>query len=218
MSPELSRQLSEILSKYYCKMRTVCHYKAKSIGMAPYAEDFLHNALLLFMRMPDDRIQSVFFDEFRGEKHFYNLILSMVRRETIDRVRARRSLFNLDDQYEALPLSEDDPIRWAELSEEDYARFREVSCNLRSDDFLIPLPNGMYVRPTQGWVSGWIHSYSIKNRRYTYWLYSAFVGSRSKGEHPRRLKTSSSRHEAYMALMEYSTKITESEYESRMIF
>lgn len=66
------------------------------------------------------------------------------------------------------------------------------------------LPNGMYVRPTQGWVSGWVHSYSIKNRRYTYWLYSAFVGSRSKGEHPRRLKTSSSRHEAYMALMEYN--------------
>lgn len=24
------------------------------------------------------------------------------------------------------------------------------------------LPNGMYVRPTQGWVSGWVHSYSIK--------------------------------------------------------
>ena len=128
----------------------------------------------------------------------------VIDHKTTDSVRARRSLFNIDDQYKDLPLSGDDQIRWAELSEEDYARFREVSCNLRSDDFLIPLPNGMYVRPTQGWVSGWVHSYSIKNRRYTYWLYSAFVGSRSKGEHPRRLKTSSSRHEAYMALMEYN--------------
>lgn len=162
MSPQVSRQLSATISKYYSRWLNACRRKSAFIGMDSYAEDFLHDALLLFLRKPEKHIQSVLSDESRGDNHLYNLILSMIDHKTTDSVRARRSLFNIDDQYKDLPLSGDDQIRWAELSEEDYARFREVSCNLRSDDFLIPLPNGMYVRPTQGWVSGWVHSYSIK--------------------------------------------------------
>ena len=46
--------------------------------MDSYAEDFLHDALLLFLRKPEKYIQTVLSDESRGDNHLYNLILSMI--------------------------------------------------------------------------------------------------------------------------------------------
>lgn len=182
--------------------------------MYSYSEDILHDALLLFLQRPEKYIQSVLYDEMHGDKHLYNIILSIIDHKTVDKARAKRSIFNIDNQYNNDYLiygtdQTDCPIIWDNLSENDYAKFRDVSCNIRNDDFITPLPNGMYVRLKKGWVSGWIHSFCVKNKRYTYWLYSAFVGSRGKGEKPLKLKTSSSRHEAYMALMDYNRRFCE---------
>lgn len=209
MPPELSKQLSAAISIYYSRWLNACKRKSLYIGMYSYSEDILHDALLLFLQRPEKHIQSVLYDEMHGDKHLYNIILSIVDHKTIDKARARQSLFNIDNQYKETSLSGDNQIIWDNLSEDDYAKFREVSCNIRNDDFITPLPNGMYVRLTKGWVSGWVHSYSVEKRRYTYWLYSAFVGSRGKGEKPHKLKTSSSRHKAYMALMDYNRRFCE---------
>lgn len=210
MSPELSKQLSAAISIYYSRWLNACKRKSLYIGMYSYSEDILHDALLLFLQSPEKHIQSVLCDEIRGDKHLYNIILSIVDHKTVDKARAKRSIFNINNQYNNDSLiCGTDQIKWEDISEEDYAKFRDVSCNIRNDDFITPLPNGMYVRLKKGWVSGWIHSYCVKNKRYTYWLYSAFVGSRGKGEKPRKLKTSSSRHEAYMALMDYNRRFCE---------
>ena len=209
MSPQVAEQLSTAINRHYCKWLNACRYKSALIGMGSYAEDLLHDALLFFIQKPEDYIESVLSDQSSGYNHLYRLILSIIYQKTIDRARSRRSLFNIDNQYKETSLSGDNQIIWANLSEEDYAKFREVSCNIRNDDFITPLPNGMYVRLTKGWVSGWVHSYSVEKRRYTYWVYSAFVGSRGKGEKPHKLKTSSSRHKAYMALMDYNRRFCE---------
>ena len=58
--------------------------------MDSYAEDFLHDALLLFLRKPEKHIQSVLSDESRGDNHLYNLILSMIDHKTTDSVRDGR--------------------------------------------------------------------------------------------------------------------------------
>lgn len=189
MSPELSKQLSAAISKYYSRWLNACKRKSLYIGMYSYSEDILHDALLLFLQRPEKYIQSVLYDEMCADRHLYNAILSIVDHKTIDKVKARRSIFNIDNQYNNDSLiCGTDQIKWEDMPEEDYAKFREVSSNIRCDDFLTPLPNGTYVRLSKGWISGWTHSYSIKGKKYTYWLYSAFIGSRCKGDIPRKLK------------------------------
>lgn len=190
------KEAAGFISKYYDLWRAYVKRRCRELGIYSCFEDILHDVLI-------ESLLNIDILPLDGT-YFRALIFRTLRFRTIDRWHARRTVSYADGQGENIPEKGGTSFLWDKMPEDDFARFRECSCNIRSDDFIGPVKNGYYITPRNGWVSGWVHSYSVGNRRYTYWLYSAFVGSRSKGEHPRRLKTSSSRHEAYMALMEYN--------------
>lgn len=182
--------------------------------MDTYYEDVLHEVLLtLLERQSYSYVIKAIEDENTGECHFYNLALSELKRAAIDKYRVRRVLFDIDSQYEEVLYDESAPIL-ANMSEFEFAKFRDATSHLRSDDFISPLRCFQYYPIKKGWVGGWLHAYKIKGKTYAYWQYSAFIGSRCKGELPKRLKTSKSRHEAYMALVEYNKQLNPASHEN----
>ena len=185
------------IEKYYTYWRNFAKWKCFQMGMASWADDILHNALVELLLKTDLRMTDALYIK--------NFVVCEIKSHACDAKRAKRHLFDIDSQYEDVP--EYAESSYDGMSDEDYARLREVSCNTRCDDFIVPVNNGFYVTPKSGWVSGWIHSYKLKDRRYTYWQYSAFVGSRSKGDIPKRIKTSTSKHEAYVGLMKYNKQL-----------
>lgn len=185
------------IEKYYTYWRNFAKWKCFQMRMVSWADDILHNALVELLLKTDLRMTD--------DLYIKNFVACEIKHRTYDSKRAKRDLFDIDSQYEDVP--ECAGPSYDRMSEEDFGRFREVSCNTRCDDFIVPVNNGFYVTPKAGWISGWVHSYELKGRRYAYWQYSAFVGSRCKGEIPKRLKTSNSRHEAYVGLMDYNRQI-----------
>lgn len=185
------------IEKYYTYWRNFAKWQCFQLGIMSWAEDILHNALVELLLNPNLQMTD--------SLHIKNYVVRAIKSRTYDVKRAKRDLLDIDSQYEDVPEYADSSYNG--MSDEDFARFREVSCNTRCDDFIVPVNNGFYVTPKAGWVSGWVHSYVTGGRRYTYWLYSAFVGSRCKGEIPKRLNTSKSRHEAYAGLMNHNRQI-----------
>lgn len=181
------------IEKYYTYWRNFAKWRCFQLGMASWSDDILHNALVELLLRTDLRMTDALYIK--------NFVAREIIHRAYDAKRAKRDLFDIDSQYEDVP--EYAVVSYDRMYDEDFARFREVSCNTRCDDFIVPVNNGFYVTPKSGWVSGWVHSYELKGRRYVYWQYSAFVGSRCKGEIPKRLKTSKSRHEAYVGLMNH---------------
>lgn len=187
------------IKTYYNEWRVFAQHRCRELGLYSYFEDILHDAIIELLL----KLDTLSLDD----GHLRNYIFRAIKSRTIDAQRAKRALFDVDAQYSDVPAGIGGFYSWDEMSDEDFDRFRECSCNTRPDDFIVPLENGFYVTPIEGWVSGWIHSYKLKGRRYTYWQYSAFVGSRSKGNIPKRVKTSTSKHEAYIGLMEYNKRL-----------
>lgn len=185
------------IEKYYTYWRNFAKWKCFQLGMVSWAEDILHNALVELLLNPNLQMTD--------SLYIKNYVGRAIKSRTYDVKRAKRDLLDIDSQYEDVPEYADSSYNG--MSDEDFARFREVSCNLRCDDLIGPVKNGFYVPIKAGWVSGWVHSYVTGGRRYTYWLYSAFTGSRCKGEIMKRLTTSNSRHEAYVGLMDYNRQI-----------
>lgn len=187
------------IEKYYAYWRGFAKWICFRLGMVSWSEDILHNVLVELLLRTDLRMADA--------PYIKNFVACAIKSRAYDAMRAKRTLFDIDLQYDDLPGGAGHFCSYDEMSDEDFARFREVSCNIRSDDFIVPVENGFYITPRGGWVSGWIHSYKLKDRRYTYWQYSAFVGSRSKGDIPKRIKTSISKHEAYVGLMKYNKQL-----------
>lgn len=185
------------IEKYYTYWLNFAKWKCFQLGMVSWAEDILHNALVELLLTPNLQMTD--------SLYIKNYVVRAIKSRTYDAKRAKRDLLDIDSQYEDVPEYADSSYNG--MSEEDFARFREVSCNLRCDDLIGPVNNGFYVPLKAGWVSGWVHSYVKGGRRYTYWLYSAFTGSKCKGEIPKRLNTSNSRHEAYVGLMNYNRQL-----------
>lgn len=198
--------VDDLISKYYDKLAYQCRGLCFKLGMESYYKDILHEVLVwVLSRRSYPEIIKVVEDENGGECHFYNLLRLKLKQATIDRYRARRVLFDMDNQYEEVVYDEATPFL-NNLSERDFSKFRDLSSPLRSDDFVNSFAGKEYHPITTGYVSGWWHIYTTNNKTYAYWLYSAFWGSRSKGESPKKIKTSTSRHEAYMALCEFNKK------------
>ena len=186
----------------YNDWKTFAQYRCRMLGLMSYSEDILHDVILELLLKAD----TLALDEAHLKRYVYRAI----KHRTIDARRAKHALFDVDTQYGDVPADTGYYCSWAGMCESDFARFREVSCNIRPDDFIVPVKNGFYITPKEGWVSGWVHRWERDGRIYTYWQYSAFVGSRCKGCTPKRIKTSKSRHEAYVGLMNHNKRIIDS--------
>lgn len=180
--------------------------KLRDSGYECWAEDVLQDVFLeIFLNTSDKLMTLMIKHEQSREPHFFNNIRKKLDYRIIDfclreKIKIRVGIDDSEDYKQDHLL-----IPYKNLTEEQYALFREVSCNVRPDDFMIPLESGMYVTPKDGWVSGWVHSYIDKKwgKKYTYWQYSAFIRPGGRYTIPKKIKTSASRHEAYMALMDW---------------
>lgn len=193
--------LNEYLSKYYPKLLNTCRMRVRFYDMHGDPKDVLQDAMLCLCMRPSEYIDELLEHENHGEPHLFNYIMLQCVRIIKSAIRGKRFVHELI--YEG-HMSTPCLIPWSDLKDSEYAKFREVTCNLRPDDFAIPLCSGIYVTPKSGWVSGFIHKYNKGPHKYVYWLYCAYVGSRCKGEKPRRIKISHSKHEAYLGLMKYN--------------
>ncbi len=196
--------LNSYLSEYYPRLLNFSRARVRAANIRDSAEDILQDAMLSLCLMPIEYIEKLLMDEQKGTHHLLNYLRMVIMRRIKDAIRSARACSELNDN----DYYHYNSTLWLELDDEKYMKLREVSCNLRPDDFTNPLESVVYVPHPQGWVSGWIHADIKKNgARYVYWYYSAFVGSRAKGDIPKRLKTSISRHEAYVSLMQYNNRL-----------
>ena len=191
--------VASVIEACYKDWGRFAQYRCRELKIMSYSEDILHDAIVELLLKIDTLSL--------GEEHLRNYIFRAIKNRTIDAKRARRALFDVDAQYDDVPAGTGYYCSWDEMSGDDFAQFRECSCYTRPDDFIVPVKNGFYITPKEGWISGWVHSYKTKGRRYTYWQYSAFAGSRCKGCIPKRIKTSTSRHEAYVGLMKHNIQL-----------
>lgn len=200
------RGLNEYISRYYPKLLNTCRQRIRWLGIPDISEDILQNALLEICSQPVEFLKNLLNDEDSGDAHLFNLIRIKVIRRTIDATKAYRAAYSVDERFDECSNWSSDASPWEQMTDEDYARFRNVSSNVRQDNFMDVLETHVYVPPKEGWVSGYVHAYTHPSRgqRYAYWQYAAYIGSRCKGDCPKRLKVSASRHEAYMALMKYN--------------
>lgn len=203
----MARCLSFFIEKYYDKLSRASRYLCKSAGMASFSDDLLHDCLLsIIARANDNTIQQCVLDELNGDPHFYHLCLLKIKRTIASRLRTKRVTFDIASQFDEAEMLSDSPTT-SRLSDPDFILFRNASCYTRCDDFVSVDNITRYGPIFKGYVSGWVHCFSKGGRRYAYWLHSAFVGSRGRGEIPRRIKTSVSRHEAYIGLVDYNAKV-----------
>lgn len=137
------------IEKYYTYWRNFAKWKCFQLGMVSWAEDILHNALVELLLNPNLQMTD--------SLYIKNYVVRAIKSRTYDVKRAKRDLLDIDSQYEDVPEYADSSYNG--MSDEDFARFREVSCNLRCDDLISPVKNGFYVPIKAGWVSGWVHSY-----------------------------------------------------------
>ena len=196
--------MEALIVKYYSQLAYRCRGLCFAWGLQAEYEDILHDALMAVLeRRSSPAIIQAVEDEKNGDGHFYNLLIYKIKNLIIDRCKARRVLGDPIGPYEEV-AQDVTPSALDRLSDRDFDRFRDLSSNLRSDDFITRPGQEDYFPISIGYVGGWWHIFSQKKRTYAYWLYSAFWGSRGKGETPHRIKTSTSRHEAYMALTAFN--------------
>lgn len=201
----LREEVNALFIKYHEHLMNTCRRNLRNVGAAiHYSDDILQDAVIELCLLDNSVLQKIIDQEKIGNRYFFNYLRKIVHSRVLDYSKKRKSL-NID-QIDPLGLDSSnsgDP----NLSEKDYNKLREVSCNIREDHFTNISDIGTYAPITIGWVSGWVHSYVYADKRYAYWQYSAYYGSRCKGENPKRIKTSSSRHDAYMALCKYNNSL-----------
>ena len=184
--------LNHYLEKYYVSLLNTCRIRLRYMGRPDDYQEIVHDVIAGLMTKPEGLIRRMLADEGSGNPHLLNFLRLEISRRIYDSINRCGKFTELNDQHTFTY----EPAGYEEFDDERYARFREVSCNMRPDDFLSVSDCEVCIKPPRGRL----HGLQQRNGRYVYWKYIAVLPQK-KGGKPKIIKCSKSRHAAYMAIV-----------------